>query len=116
MDHFISYVNFAQIKIKKLDDYSDGACLISKRAKFACNMTLSIFKGQNVVYALGLQVHSNFLITLYIQYIYCWSKSIFPAESSMKKSEQFNKNLFNHCLKTTTVCFILRIVRWLLEN
>ena len=23
------------------------------------------------------------------------------------------QNFFNHCLKTTTVCFILRIIRWL---
>ena len=39
---------------------------------------------------------------------------MFPAECSMKKSEQFDKKLFNHCLKTTAVCFTLRIVRWLL--
>ena len=31
------------------------------------NLWLSISKGQNVVYALGLQVHSDFLITLYMQ-------------------------------------------------
>ena len=33
------------------------------------HLRLSIFKRQNIVYALGLQVHSDFLITLYVRNI-----------------------------------------------